>query len=337
MARKTPARIAHEGSAACLRETKRAVMASPHQFAPGGKSGTMFSDLLPHTATCADDICLMRALHSDAFNHDPGEMMLMTGGSIIGRPSMGAWVTYGLGSVSKDLPGFVVLGSGTAPSAGSNNWSNGFLPSVYQGTRFRNQGDPIPYLSNPSGLNRELQRARLDAMKLMNEKRQAATGDQDVAARIASYELAFRMQISAPELLDFSKEPARMLESYGVNQEPTHPFAINCLLARRMVERGVRFVMVYHGGWDHHDKIDEGLATNCQIVDRPASAAPEGSQTTGNARFDARHLGRGVWPHTYEPDESARHAAGTRSPSKLLFQLDGWRRRQGRPGCRKDR
>ena len=142
-----------------------AVMASPRQFTPGGKSGTMFSDLLPQTATCADDICLMRALHSDAFNHDPGEMMLMTGGSIIGRPSMGAWATYGLGSESKDLPGFVVLGSGAGPSAGSNNWSNGFLPSVYQGTRFRSQGDPIPYLSNPSGLNRELQRARLDAMR----------------------------------------------------------------------------------------------------------------------------------------------------------------------------
>ena len=143
MAWKTPARIAHQGSAARLRETE-AQLSWPALVSSRlrGKSGTMFSDLLPHTATCADDICLMRALHSDAFNHDPGEMLLMTGGSIIGRPSMGSWVTYGLGSESKDLPGFVVLGSGTAPSAGSNNWSNGFLPSVYQGTRFRNQGDP---------------------------------------------------------------------------------------------------------------------------------------------------------------------------------------------------
>ena len=249
-----------------------AVMASPHQFSPAGNSGTMFSDLLPHTATCADDICLLRAVHSDAFNHDPGEMLLMTGGVIAGRPSMGSWVTYGLGTESKDLPGFVVLGSGTGPSAGSNNWSNGFMPSVYQGTRFRNTGDPIPYLSNPSGLSRDLQRARMDGMRGMNEKRQKETGDLDVAARIASYELAFRMQISAPELLDFSQESASTLESYGVNQEPTHPFATNCLLARRMVERGVRFVMVQHGGWDHHDKIEEGLKTNCAVTDRPTAA-----------------------------------------------------------------
>jgi hypothetical protein len=196
----------------------------------------------------------------------------MTGGLLAGRPSMGAWVTYGLGSESRDLPGFVVLGSGAGPSAGSNNWSNGFLPSVYQGTRFRNAGDPIPYLSTPSGFTREAQRARLDAIRQMNEKRQAETGDVDVAARIASYELAFRMQMSAPELLDFSRESAATLASYGVNQEPTHPFGTNCLLARRMVERGVRFVMVHHGGWDHHDRIEEGLKTNCAITDRPTAA-----------------------------------------------------------------
>ena len=249
-----------------------AVMASPHQFTPSGKSGTMVSDLLPHTATCADEMSVLLAVHSDAFNHDPGEMMLMTGSPIIGRPSMGSWVTYGLGSESKDLPGFVVLSSGGNPSAGSNNWSNGFMPSVYQGTRFRSVGEPIPYLSNPSNLSRELQRARLDAMRKLNERHQTTTGDQDVAARIASYELAFRMQISAPELLDFSKEPAGMLEQYGINQEPTHPFGVNCLLARRMVERGVRFVMVQHGGWDHHDRIEAGLKTNCQITDRPTAA-----------------------------------------------------------------
>ena len=249
-----------------------AVMASPRQFRPAGQCGTAFSDFLPHTASCADHLCLLRSVHTDAFNHDPGELLLMTGSTELGRPALGSWVSYGLGSESQDLPAFLVLSSGVGPSAGSNIWSNGFLPSVYQGTRLANTGDPISYLSSPKGISRELQRARLDAMRLMNEKRLRETGDGEIAARIASYELAFRMQIAAPELLDFSREPAAVLESYGVNREPMRPFAVNCLLARRMVERGVRFVMLTHGSWDDHEKLDRNLKKNCEITDQPAAA-----------------------------------------------------------------
>jgi uncharacterized protein DUF1501 len=246
--------------------------ASPRSFSRYGQSGAEISDLLPHLANRADDLCIVRGLHTDAFNHDPGELLLMTGSMQFGRPSMGAWVSYGLGSESNNLPSFVVLSSGTGPSAGSNDWSNGFLPSVYQGTPFRGSGDPILYLSNPEGFTREMQRSRLDAIRKMNEKRRRETGDVEIDARIASYELAFRMQIAAPELLDLSSEPQQLLDRYGLNREPTHQYGLHCLLARRMVERGVRFVMVSHGSWDDHNDLDKGLEKNCRITDQPAAA-----------------------------------------------------------------
>ncbi len=249
-----------------------AVMASPRTFTKHGQSGTEFSDFLPHIATYADDICMVHSMHTEAFNHDPGELQLMTGSPLIGRPSMGSWVVYGLGSESQNLPGFVVLGSGKGPSSGSNAWSSGFLPSSMQGTRFRGSGDPVLYLSNPDGVDSELQRARLDAVRWLNERRYRSTGDREIASRIASYELAFRMQSAAPELLDFSDESPQTLQDYGVEQELTHPYAVNCLLARRMVERGVRFVMLTHGDWDDHVKLDEQLANNCRITDQPAAA-----------------------------------------------------------------
>ena len=247
-------------------------VASPRPFSRHGQSGAEISDLLPHTAACADDLCILRGLHTDAFNHDPGELLLMTGSMQFGRPSMGAWVTYGLGSESQDLPGFVVLSSGTPPSAGANDWSNGFLPSTYQGTPLRSSGDPILYLSNPDGFSREMQRSRLDAIRRMNEKRLRDSGDAEIQARIASYELAFRMQMAAPELLDISREPRHILDEYGVNQEPTHQYGLHCLLARRMVERGVRFVLVPHGSWDDHNDLDKNLRKNCEITDKPAAA-----------------------------------------------------------------
>ncbi|MBM3736674.1 MAG: DUF1501 domain-containing protein [Acidobacteria bacterium] len=247
-------------------------VASPRQFARHGGSGAEISDLLPHTARQADQLCIVRGVHTDAFNHDPGELMLMTGSMQFGRPSMGAWVNYGLGSESRNLPGFVVLSSGAPPSAGTNDWSNGFLPSAYQGTQFRRSGDPILYLSSPEGFTREMQRSRLDVIRRMNEKRRRETGDPEIDARIASYELAFRMQSAAPELLDLSSESARTLEMYGVNREPTHQYALHCLLARRMVERGVRFVLVSHGSWDDHNDIDKGLDKNCRITDQPSAA-----------------------------------------------------------------
>ena len=248
------------------------IMPSARRFRPYGQAGTEFSDWLPHLGGCADDICMVRALHTEAFNHDPGALLLNTGVTQFGRPSIGSWVAYGLGSESRDLPGFVVLGSGKGPNAGANIWSNGFLPSAYQGTRFRPVGDPILYVSNPDGITGELQRARLDTVRQLNERRLDRTGDREIAGRIAAYELAFRMQSAVPQLLDFKDEPARALEEYGVGREPTHAYATNCLLARRMVERGVRFVMLTHGDWDDHKELDKGHARNCAAVDRPTAA-----------------------------------------------------------------
>jgi hypothetical protein len=249
-----------------------AVLASPRQFKPHGQSGTEFSDYIPHIASCADDICLVRSMYTEAFNHHPGQAMLMSGTTQFGRPTIGAWVTYGLGSESQDLPAFVVLSSGRGTSGGASNWSSGFLPSPYEGVVFRNTGDPILYLPNPPGFNREMQRARIEAIRRLNEDRSNETGDLEIAARVHSYELAFRMQMAAPGLLDFSGEPEHILKMYGVNQEPTHPYAVNCLLARRMVERGVRFVMLAHASWDDHQEIDKKLKKNCAITDQGAAA-----------------------------------------------------------------
>jgi uncharacterized protein (DUF1501 family) len=248
------------------------VMASPREFKRHGQCGMELSDFIPHLATCADDITLVRSMFSEAFNHHPGQLLLMTGSIQFGRPSMGAWVTYGLGSESKNLPGFVVLSSGRGTSGGASNWGSGFLPSTYQGVIFRGSGDPVLYLSNPAGIDARMQRENLDLIRDLNEERYAATEDVEIASRIASYELAFRMQSAAPELLDFSKESPATLEMYGVGKEPTHAFASNCLLARRMVERGVRFVQLMHASWDHHSELNKGLKKNCDATDRPAAA-----------------------------------------------------------------
>ena len=248
------------------------VLASPRVFRAHGNSGTEFSDYIPHIASRADDICLVRSMHTEAFNHHPGQSLLMSGSTQLGRPTVGAWVSYGLGSESDDLPAFVVLSSGRGASGGSSNWSNGFLDSTYQGVVFRNTGEPILYLKNPPGVSNRTQRARLDAIRKLNLERYQATGDTEIASRIQSYELAFRMQAAAPDLLDFSKESKATLEMYGVGSEPTHPYATNCLLARRMVEKGVRFVMLAHASWDDHQEIDRKLGKNCRITDQPVGA-----------------------------------------------------------------
>ncbi|PYV09589.1 MAG: sulfatase [Acidobacteria bacterium] len=257
------------------------IWASPRIFRRHGQCGMEFSDLLPHIATCADEICLIRSMYTEQFNHHPGQLMMSCGSPLAGRPGMGAWITYGLGSESQSLPGFVVLSSGPS-QAGSKQWSSGFLPSTYQGVPFRNVGDPVLYLSNPPGVDRKRQRARIDALRELNEQRYADTGDMEIAARIASYEMAFRMQAAAPELLDLSKEPASSLELYGVNKKPdasTHEtekdggrFAVNCLLARRLVERGVRFVQVIHPTWDDHEELNKKLKSHCEMTDQPTAA-----------------------------------------------------------------
>jgi hypothetical protein len=248
------------------------VLGSTFEFQKHGQCGMELSELLPHLGTCADDICLVRSMHSEAFNHHPGQLFLFTGHMIAGRPTMGAWVTYGLGSESQNLPGFVVLSSGVGTSAGSDNFASGFLPSTYAGTPFRSQGDPILYLSNPKGVSKEVQRMRLDLIREMNQDHQSATGDMEIASRIHSYELGYRLQAAGPELLDFSKESPATLDAYGVNNDATKAFGTNCLLARRMVERGVRFVMLMHASWDHHSGIVAGLKRTTGATDQPSAA-----------------------------------------------------------------
>lgn len=248
------------------------VLASPRIFKPHGQSGIEMSDYIPHIASCADDICLVRSMHTDAFNHHPGQLLLFTGSIQFGRPTMGAWAVYGLGSESQNLPGFVVLTSGVGTSGGASNFSSGFLPSHYQGTLFRNSGDPILYLSNPEGVSDNMQRAALDAIRDLNQQRLDQTGDVEIASRIQSYELASRMQMAAPELADLSKEPAHIREMYGVDDPNTRQFGTNCLLARRLVERGVRFVLMMHASWDQHTYLNRELKKNCDRTDKPTAA-----------------------------------------------------------------
>lgn len=249
-----------------------AVLASPRKFERHGKCGMELSDYIPNIASCADDICLVRSMYTEAFNHHPGQLLLMTGSTQFGRPTFGAWTVYGLGSESENLPGFVVLSSGVGTSGGASNFMSGFLPSTYQGVMFRNSGDPILYLSNPAAVAKERQRAALDTIRDLNQEHLSTTGDPEIAARINSYELAFRMQMAAPELLDFSKESQETLDMYGIGKKPMAPYATNCLLARRMVERGVRFVMLMHASWDQHTYLNRELKKNCEITDQPTAA-----------------------------------------------------------------
>ena len=249
-----------------------AVLGSPRVFRPAGQCGTQLSDVLPGLATCADDICLVRSMHTEAFNHHPGQLLLFTGHTVVGRPAMGSWVVYGLGSESQDLPGFVVLASGNGTSGGTDNFASGFLPSTYAGTVLRSTGDPILYLSNPPDYSRARQRSRLDAIGDLNRMHYGSTGDTEIESRVHAYELAFRMQASAPDLLDFSKESPATMAAYGTQDETTRAFGTNCLLARRMVERGVRFVMLTHASWDHHSEINKNIVKICKVTDGPTAA-----------------------------------------------------------------
>src|SRR6185436_7546955 len=225
------------------------------KFARHGQCGAELSEILPYMAGVVDDIAIVKSMHTDAFNHAPAQIMMHTGAQQFGRPSIGAWTLYGLGSESQDLPGFVVFSSGAkGPSGGSSNWGSGFLPTVYNGVMFRSQGDPILYLSNPKGVDDEIQRDTLATVKKLNGKHLDVIGDPEIATRINSYEMAYRMQTSAPELMDISKEPKNILDMYGV--EPGKPsFAMNCLLARRLIERGVRFIELFHESWDQHGNL----------------------------------------------------------------------------------
>lgn len=271
------------------------ILAGQFAFQQHGESGQWISELLPHFASVADRACVIRTMQTDQFNHAPSQLFLQTGTPRLGNPSLGSWVTWGLGSVNENLPGFVVLLSGgKTPDAGKSLWGSGFLPSVYQGVNCRTSGDPVLYLSNPEGMDRGLRRRMLDTLAEMNAEEFERHGDPETQTRMAQYELAYRMQMSVPEVLDISKEPKHILEMYGAQPGYVSPaesaddprvlykgddptFANNCLLARRLVESGVRFVQLYDWGWDHHgsslgESLDETLPIKCQASDRAIAA-----------------------------------------------------------------
>lgn len=248
-----------------------AVLGPRFRFARHGRSGAELSEMLPRLATVVDDIAILKAVHTDQFNHAPAQIFFNTGFAQPGRPSIGSWALYGLGCETRDLPAFVVMSTGAGISGGSANWASGFLPTLYAGVRFRNGGDPILNLSLPPGVDDRQQRDTLDLVAGLNRRRLGAVGDPEIATRTAAYEMAFRLQSAAPELTDLSRESKETLELYGA--EPGKPsFARACLLARRMVERGVRYVTIYHEGWDAHSDVTGNLRNNCGATDRGSAA-----------------------------------------------------------------
>jgi len=253
------------------------VAPSPFRFKQHGKSGAWVSELLPELATVVDDLTIVRSVHTEAINHDPAITYLQTGSQQPGRPSFGSWVSYGLGTENRDLPAFTVLISrGTAVSPAdplfARLWGAGFLPSSHQGVGFRSSGDPVPYLSNPDGVSRDDRRQMLDALGALNREQQAAALDPEIEARIAQYEMAYRMQASVPDLTDLSDETDETFELYGAESRTPGTFAANCLMARRLAERGVRFVQLYHRGWDQHYNLPTNLQLQSHDVDRPCAA-----------------------------------------------------------------
>ena len=260
-----------KGYRAAFINPNSALLGPKYKFAKHGQSGAELSELLPNLAKIADDVCIVRSMQTDAVNHAPGQILMNTGSQQFGRPSLGAWTVYGLGSESEVLPGYVVLSSAKGTSGGASNWGCGFLPTIYGGVPFRATGDPVLYLSNPRGIDAETQQASLDTLRRLNEMQLADIGDPETAARIQSAEMAYRMQSSAPELMDFAQESPATLAMYGA--DPAKPsFARNCLLARRLVERGVRFVQLFHEAWDQHGDLAGGLKRNCADTDGPAAA-----------------------------------------------------------------
>lgn len=253
------------------------LLGTPHKFEQRGESGAWISEILPNLATVADELCFVKSMYTDQFNHAPAQLLLYTGSPRQGRPSMGSWVTYGLGSENANLPGFVVLISGgTSPSAGKNAWGSGFLPSVYQGVQCRSKGDPILYVNNPKGMNRDLRKLTIDAISELNRQQASAFGHPETLTRIAQYELAFRMQMSVPEVMDISREPKHIQEAYGASPGESS-FGNNCLLARRLVEQGVRYVQLFDWGWDFHgnskgNDIKVSLPGRCRPMEQGVAA-----------------------------------------------------------------
>jgi hypothetical protein len=257
-------------------QTSFPVAPSKFRFARHGKNGAWLSELLPHTARVVDDLCIIRSLHTEAINHDPAVTFFQTGAQLAGRPSIGAWLSYGLGSESRDLPAFVVMISEGFNKADQplydRLWGSGFLPSKYQGVKFRAVGDPVLFLSNPDGMDAKARRRMLDDLAQLNQLRLQETGDPEIATRIAQYEMAYRMQTSVPELTDTSKEPNYIFDLYGPQSRKPGTYAANCLLARRLAERGVRFIQLFHRGWDQHVNLPKMLAGQCRDTDQASAA-----------------------------------------------------------------
>jgi hypothetical protein len=243
-----------------------------YKFARHGQSGAELSELLPHTAKIADELCIVKSMVTDAFNHAPAQIFMNTGSQQFGRPSFGSWTTYGLGSECEDLPGFIVFSTGQkGTSGGASNYGCGFLPTIHSGVPFRGQGDPVLYLSNPAGVDDSLQKDTVETIARLNQQRLGAVGDPEIATRINNYELAYRMQQVAPEVMDLKKEPQHVLDSYGAEPGKSS-YANACLMARRLVEKGVRFVQVFHEAWDHHGGLVKGLKEQCAKTDQASAA-----------------------------------------------------------------
>jgi uncharacterized protein (DUF1501 family) len=250
-----------------------AVLGPRFRFAKHGQSGIELSEVMPQLAKVVDELAVVRSVHTDSFNHSPAQLFMNTGFAIPGRPSIGAWLSYGIGSEADDLPAFVVLKSGGSLSGGAAMWGAGFLPSSHQGVPFRSQGEPLLHVSNPAGYDERAQRETLDLLRQLNQRQFDAIGDPEIATRIEAYEMAYRMQSRAPELMDLAQETQRTLDLYGAKPgDPAAAFANNVLLARRLADRGVRFIQVYHAGWDHHSDVEGGVRAQCQQTDRACAA-----------------------------------------------------------------
>ena len=330
---------------AFIKKETAVLWGSNAKFSKHGQCGMELSHWLPNLGKQADDICLIRSMHTDAFNHHPAQLMMMSGVPRFGRPSMGSWLTYGLGSESENLPGYVVLTAGRGGSGGVSNWSSGFLPSTYQGVLFRGQGEPILNLASPPGVTPEMQKNGLDAIASLNRRHLEDLQDPEIASRIASYELAFRMQSAAPELVDLSQESQKTLDMYGVSRpEPKGKggrgsgpdvykrFATNCLLARRLVERGVRFVTMVHASWDAHSDIDGELDYCTGMADQPLAALIQDLKQRGlldsTLLVFAGEFGR--TPLGGKPEWADACKSRPRPPSLRFQRLDG-RRRHANP------
>lgn len=262
-----------EGQRYAFIQPDAAVLGPRFTFHKHGESGAELSDVMPGLAKVVDEIAIVKSVHTDLFNHSPAQLFVNTGSGIPGRPSMGSWLSYGLGSEADDLPAFVVLKSGGSLSGGAAMWDAGFLSSTHQGVPFRGQGDPILHVSNPPGYDQQAQRDTLDLIGKLNQKQFDRVGDPEIVSRIHAYEMAYRMQSRAPELMDFSQETQETIQLYGAKPgDGKAAFANNCLLARRLAERGTRFIQVYHAGWDHHSQVENGVRSQCRQTDQACAA-----------------------------------------------------------------